>query len=203
MKYTNNYDIQLNQAKKRFLTYDQQELICRCCPKFDELYFYTDFLGQKYRIDRRSGDMQRLQKDRWIDGNSFHEVMTLLDWLCDSREDRFVTGRWVNIVTLGHSFHRSLQEDKVDSLAQRFAEDPEKFSKACRKLGGQLMPGADSSFAVPFIDGMQILVQLWLGDEEFAPRLCFLWDENTTRYIRYETTWYALGLLRQRLEENM
>ena len=45
------------------------------------------------------------------------------------------------------------------------------------------------------------MVQLWYGDEEFPPRLRFLWDENTTRYIRYETTWYALGLLMKRLRE--
>ena len=37
-----NYQIQLMQAKKRFLTYDQQELINRCAVGFDEDYFYIN-----------------------------------------------------------------------------------------------------------------------------------------------------------------
>ena len=36
-----NYRTQAEQAKKRFLTYDQQELICRCALRYDEEYFYT------------------------------------------------------------------------------------------------------------------------------------------------------------------
>ena len=53
------------------------------------------------------------------------------------------------------------------------------------------------------LDGLRIFVQLWHGDEEFAPRLRCLWDENTERYLRYETTWYAVGLLMKRIKERM
>ena len=84
MQRINNYDIQVMQAKKRFLTYDQQELISRCRMRFDENYLNTQLLAQDYRICRKTGDMERLVKDRWVDGNSFGEVMTILDWLCDS-----------------------------------------------------------------------------------------------------------------------
>ena len=96
-----------------------------------------------------------------------------------------------------------MQEEGEDSLAALFDKDPEGFCAACRALGGREQPGADHSFAIELLDSLEILVQLWHGDEEFAPRLCFLWDENATRYIRYETTWYAAGLLRQRLRESI
>ena len=36
---------------------------------------------------------------------------------------------------------------------------------------------------------------------EFAPRLRFLWDANADRYLRYETMYYAMGLVRERLQE--
>ena len=39
-----NYQLQAQQAKKHFLTYDQQELIDRCRIKYDEAYFYITFL---------------------------------------------------------------------------------------------------------------------------------------------------------------
>ena len=199
MEKRDNYQIQAAQAKAHFLTYDQQELIKRCGIKFDEQYLYIRFLGDKYRICRVSGDMERLHKERWIDGNSFPEVMTILDWLCDSKIDRYITGRWVNIVNQGPSFHRNLQEDGEDPDARWFSEHPEAFCRVCERLQGQNVPGGDISYAIELIDGLQILVQLWHGDEEFPPRLRFLWDENATKYIRYETTWYALGLLMKRL----
>ena len=94
-----------------------------------------------------------------------------------------------------------MQEEREDPLAARFDKDPDGFCAACLALGGRRQPGADHSYAVELLDGLEVLVQLWHGDEEFAPRLRLLWDENTTRYLRYETTWYAAGLLRQRLLE--
>lgn len=197
----NNYDIQLAQAKKLFLTYDQQKLIDRCNLRYDENYFYINFLGCPYRICRKTGDMERKPKEKWLDGNSFGEVMTILDWLCDSKPDRFPAGRWINVVSQGHYFHSSLQEDGEDPEARRFDKDPDVFRRACRALGGKPDESADMSYTIELLDGLKILAQFWHGDEEFPPRLRFLWDENVLRYIRYETTWYALGVLLRKLRE--
>ena len=127
--------------------------------------------------------------------------MTILDWLCDSRPDRYPTGRWINVVSHGHYFHSNLQEEGEDPLATAFDKEPEKFHKACLALGGQKHQSADISYTLELLDGLQILVQFWHGDEEFPPRLRFLWDENVLRYIRYETTWYAIGMLVKKLKE--
>ena len=198
-----NYQIQARQAKALFLTYDQEELIRRCRLRYDADYFYITFLSDPYRVCRRTGDMERKVGCDWADANSFEEVMTILDWLCDSRPDRYITGRWVNLVTQTHSIHRGLQEESRDANAELFDKHPEAFAAACRALGGEKLPGADMSYAIELIDGMRILVQLWHGDEEFAPRLRCLWDENALRYLRYETSWYAAGLLIRRIRQQM
>lgn len=202
-QHVDNYQYQAQQAKKLFLTYERKELIHRCRLQFDAQYLYTRLLGEAYRICTQTGNMERFCRGAWVDGNSFHEVMTLLDWLCDSRADRYITGRWINVASQGHYFHRSLQENEKDPDADLFDKSPFAFAAACRALGGEVQPGADVSYAIELVDGLKILVQLWHGDEEFPPRLRFLWDENVTRYIRYETTWYATALLLQRLRENM
>lgn len=194
-----NYAIQAAQAKQLFLRYDQQELIQRCHLRHDDAYFYVTFLSAPYRICRSTGNMTRWDGEEWRDGNSFAEVMTLLDWLCDSRADRYITGRWVNLVTQGANFHRSLQEDGPDPTAQLFDAHPDAFHAACQALQGEKQQGGDISYAIELLDGLRILVQLWHGDEEFAPRLRCFWDENALRYLRYETTWYAQGLLLARL----
>lgn len=198
-----NYQIQAQQAKARFLTYDQQELIRRCKLSFDEDYLYTVLLGETYRICRRSGDMQRQHRGEWVDGNSFAEVMIILDWLCDSRADRYITGRYMNIVTQGHYFHRSLQETEKDPDAELFDTHRAAFRAACEALGAEPMAGADIGYAVELLDGVKIFVKLWHADEEFPSKLLCLWEENVLRYIRYETTWYAVGLLMERIKENM
>ena len=198
-----NYKIQAAQAKKLFLTYDQQELIHRCRLRYDEAYFYITFLSDPYRICRRTGDMERLVAGDWIDGNAFGEVMTILDWLCDSKENRYITGRWVNLVSMGSAFHRELQEGEEDPNAMLFDQNPAAFCAACEALGGERTQFADISYAIELLDGLKILVQLWHGDEEFAPNLRLLWDENALRYLRYETTWYAAGLLLKRIKEHM
>lgn len=202
MVIRDNYAVQAAAAKKRFLTYDQQEIIRRCALQWDEAYFYPRLLGTPYRICRKTGDMQCFRDGKWADGNSFAEVMILLDWLCDSRADRYITGNWVNLVAQNHAFHQDLQAGE-DADATAFSQNPGKFAAACEALGGKPCPGGDVGYTVELLDGLCIRVLLWHGDEEFPAQLRFLWDENTTRYIRYETSWYALGLLLRRLRESM
>lgn len=198
-----NYQIQLAQAKKRFLTYDQQELIGRCRLSYNEEYLYLTFLSEPYRICRKSGDIQRMHRGEWLDANSFGEVMTILDWLCDSRPERYITGRFVNIVTQGHYFHRNLQETEKDPDAEYFTANPQGFCRACEVLGGELMSGADIGYAIELMDGVKVFVKLWYADEDFPAKLVFLWEENVLQYIRYETTWFAVGLLLERIKAYM
>ena len=50
---------------------------------------------------------------------------------------------------------------------------------------------------------MKIAIQFWEGDEEFPPRVRWLWEENALMYLKYETMWFFLGLLRSRIRERM
>ena len=198
-----NYQIQAAQAKQRFLDYDQQKLIGKLKLAADGLYLYPVLLGNTYRLSRKSGDLERLTGDAWVDANTFAEIMTILDLVCDSREDRFLSCRWKNMPDFGLMFHRSLLEESRDPWAERFDADPEGLRRACLAMGGIPIPQGDVAYAIELFDGLCIGIQLWLGDEEFPPSLRFLWDENALMYIRYETMYYARGLLLQRLAEKM
>lgn len=203
MERRDNYQIQAAQAKQHFLTYDQDRLIRKLNARSDEQYIYVNLLCEPYRLSRTAGDVERWLDGAWVDGNSFGEVMTLLDLVCDSREDRWLTGRWRSMGDLGLQFHQNLLEDKRDKMADLIDGNPEGFHRACGAMGGRLIPGADISYAIELFDGLEIGVQFWHGDDEFYPRLRYLWDENALQYIRYETMYYAVGLLLQRLREKM
>ena len=203
MARTNNYLIQARQAKQRFLTYDSQALIRKLTLKADEDFLYVPMLCQTYRIRRTTGDIDRFNGEAWVDANSYEEVMTLLDLVCDSREDRHLSGRWKNMSAFGLQFHQNLLEGTRDPWAEAFQADQEGFCRACIALGGKPLPNGDIAYAIEMFDGLPVALQLWLGDEEFPPNLRLMWDENAGMYIRYETMYFAKALLLDRIADEM
>ncbi len=193
----NNYDIAAENARKRFLTYDCEKILARTKVPFDERYLYPVMLGTKYRLCRSTGALQRL-RDGWEDANTFGETMTLLDWLCDSRPERYLSGRLQPMQAFGLRFHENLLE-REDPLARAFQEEPKKMAEACRLLGGAALEGADISYGFTLYDKLQIVLRFWRGDEEFLPSVRYFWDENALQYLRYETMYYAVGILEHTL----
>ena len=203
MSRVDNYQIQARQAKDRFLTYDQNALIEKMHMEHDGQYLYIPLLSQRYRISRTTGDMERRTTEGWVDANSHAEVMTLLDLICDSWQGRFISGRWKNMSSFGLLFHQNLLEGKEDPWAEKFQASPDAFRRACEAMGGRTLPNGDIAYAIALCDGLEIGLQLWFGDEEFPASLRFLWDENALMYLKYETMYFARGLLLQRLAERM
>jgi len=201
MERRDNYAIQARDAKRRFLTYDQQHLADKFGLVTDESYLYVTMLSCPYRICRKTGDLQREKGGIWISGNSFGEVLTLFDMLCDGDGCRYFSGQWRSMQDFGLMFHQNLAEDRPGEAALRFDREPELLHRGCRALGGQTVSGADISYRIELFEGLQIWLQFWHGDEEFAPRLRYLWDAQAIRYIRYETMYYAVGLLLERIVE--
>lgn len=201
MARVNNYLIQAQQAKTRFLTYDQEKLIKKLNLQADDAFLYMTLLYKSYRLSRTTGDLERLEGESWQDANTFEELLTLLDLLCDSRDDRYLSRRWQNMQTFGLQFHQNLLEDRADPFASRIDKNPEFLHNAAKVLAAEVIPGGDMGYAFELFDGLKIGLLFWHGDDEFFPRVRYLWDENAKQYIRYETMYYAVNLLRQRIEE--
>lgn len=194
-----NYLIQAGLAKARFLTYDQEKLIRKFSLASDADYLYVNILCQPYRISRSTGNLQKREGAAWLDGNSYEEVMTLLDLLCDSRDDRRLAGTFQSMQTFGMQFHKNLLEDARDPFAEIIDANPTLLHRAAAALGAEALSGADMGYAFELFDGLKIGLLFWHGDEEFAPRVRYLWDSNARQYIRYETMYFAVSLLRRRI----
>ena len=201
MTVRDNYRIQADRAKAAFLGKDQQKLICKLNLCHDNEYLYPRLFGQTYRICRATADFRRLAGGNWVDANSHSEVMTLLDLICDSSPDRHLAHRWRDMVSFGNMFHRQLQEQ--DPWAARFSRDPQGLRRACNALGGIPFDQGDVACVLEVFDGLPVVLQLWLADEEFPATLRLLWDENALMYLKYETMYFAKALLLHRLEEIM
>lgn len=201
MSRTDNYAIQAQSAKERFLTYDQSCIIDKFHLEHDDNYLYPTFLGHRYRLCRRSGNLQRQTDRGFVDANSFGEVMTLLDMLCDAKEDRFLSGRYKQQQHFGLMFHQNLAE-KPGPLARAFDQDETRLRAACATLGARDFPGGDYGCTIELFDGLSVGLLFWHGDEEFAPRLRWFWDENALMWIRYETMYFAVGVLEEKLRKS-
>jgi len=197
-----NYKIQFQNAQKFFLTYDQEKLIQKFRLKHDKDYLYMTMYGRPYRLCRHTGNLEKF-KEEWVDANTFGEVMTLLDILCDSREDRYLTGKWMSTQMFGKYFHSGLLEPTFDELADVFDKKPGSLEKACTALGGRPIKGGDEAWAVEVMDGLEIGIFFWHADEEFPAQIRFFWDENALMYIKYETMHYTLGYLRSLLKSGI
>lgn len=203
MAKPDNYAIQAQDAKNRFLTYDQNKIIEKFRLKADENYLYPVMLSSSYRLCRKTGFLERLEGETWVDANTFGEVMTLLDMLCDAKEHRFLSGRYKQQQHFGLMFHQNFAEDTRNPLALAFDRDETALRQACEQMGAKDFPGGDYGCMIELFDGLSIGLLFWHGDEEFAPRLRWFWDENALQWIRYETMYYAVGLLQQRLMKSL
>ena len=202
MERRDNYAITAQRAKALFLEYDQQLLARKLGAKMDEEYFYTRFFSEPYRIHRLTGDISRFHQGSWVDANSFGEVLTLFDLVCDSKQERYCSGRWKNMRDFGHGFHQQMLEQR-DPWADLFERQPEAFARALESLGGEKYPLGDVAYSIPVFEDLRLLIQLWFGDEEFPAQLRYLWDENALMYLKYETMFYAVPVVLKRIKEQM
>lgn len=194
-----NYAIQANDARLRFLTYDQSAMAA----ERDESFLYLTFCGLPYRISRADGHIFRKPGDIWLSADSHGEVLTIFDYLCDAKPQRSAAREFVSMASLAGHVHSGLSLGS-GPLERAIDRDPEAFRRACLSLGGtESAGGGDLSFDLFLFPDLPLRFRFWHADEEFPASLDLLWDRNALQFLRYETTWYAAGVLRSRLREAM
>lgn len=198
MERRNNYAVAAAQARSLFAGYDHEALARKLRVRLDGEYLYPSMLSHSYRIRRSNGDISRLDGGAWVEANGFDESLTLLDLVCDSRENRSISGRWKAMGNFGHQFHQTLLE-QADPWAQYLQEHPAEMEAACRALHGEKYPIGDSAYVIPLFEDLSVLLKLTYGDDEFPASVHWFWDENALQYLKYETMYYAVGLLRSYL----
>ena len=175
MERKNNYEIQAGQARKLFCAHDLDAVARAHGLRTDVDFLYLRLLSEDYRVSRADGYIARRGSGAWLPADGFDETLTIFDLLCDAKPGRRAAGAWKTTLDFGGQVHRGLMEpNRADALELLYDRRPELLE-------------------------LRIAVQFWHGDDEFAPRLCVLWDANADQYLRYETMYYAIGLLKSRL----
>ena len=196
-----NYDLMRNSMEAAFTAYAQEEIIHRFSLKHDNLFLYLRFVGQDYRICRKSGRIERQSDNNYIHA-SYNECAPILDLL--THTPRMLSGEFVSSNALpGIVIGASPDASVFNDSKRQFAGRGEALKRALARLGGQPCSVGDVSAIIPMFDFFPVMVQFWDADEEFDAVLKLMWDRNATSFMRYESIAIAGGHLIRRLLECM
>lgn len=202
-----NYDLQVDIAKKIFLDHDLKFLITKFQLEADEQYIYLRYLNTPCRMSRSTGAVEEYVENCWKECREYSTVMTVYDLLCYHKGEKVpaLSGQWCTVGTFivaGITQTDGFTRKYAKLFDNRLAE----LEAACVKLGGVVQPkmaGADLTCRIPVTTFFPVLLQFWEGDEEFPPKLLMLWDRNTDQFLHFETTFYLQGDLLERLANYM
>ena len=198
-----NYDLMQSQAQKLFLTYDISPMIKKYGLSEDADFTYIPFLGENFRICRKTGLVERIS-GKTVSRANFEESLTIYDILCCSRPDCTLTGQYAPINSVADNYHTgNLGGSVFDACAPVFSDHPDLLEKALIALGGIKEGKGDIAYRINIFPFFPVQIQFWEADEDFPASLQIHWDLNTLQFLRYETTYYAAGHLLHRLRELM
>ena len=196
-----NYQISRDRAQAYFLGFDQDAIGKAWDLRQDEKHLYVRFLGRPYSICRETGAVTRLWDGQEAD---FGETLSIFDLLCHQGTGKRAAGTYAPVNSLrgspkaggvGTNFH--------GAAAARFHRETEAFCRACHALGGEAVNMGDLGFRFPVFADLTLILKFYHADEDFPASVTLLWDENTLRYVYYETVFYIAGCLMDRILREM
>lgn len=202
---TSNYDITRDKMRTEFLRYDQQRMISKYGLDHDDDYLYVDFTGHTYRIGRNTGIVEWSDDDfHTVQEGDFNESMILYDILCYAKDDCSLAGTYCMVNSLKGVVHSSgLGDSFYQKQAQKYGGHTDELKKACSVLGERIPMNGDVAAKLYPFSFLPVILQFWEADDEFPANLKFMFDENVLQYMHYETLYYLMGHLVNRINELM
>ena len=191
-----------------FCEQDQEALLARFSLEHDERFLYIAMLGDAYRIDRSEGKVERAtggsndaSAKQWEPATA-QQALIVLDMACNRVGAPQPTGTWASTGELSGAASSPSTSGLYASRIATFAGDPDKLRDACDAMCARAVPGGEVSFVFDVFAGMPLWLQFWDADDEFPAQMTFLWDKAMSLYLHYETLWYILFELLDRLVAN-
>lgn len=93
--------------------------------------------------------------------------------------------KWASFSELpgGIMYSRAFQGYSGDKIVRAFGGEIERFKQACLAAGGQPAEGGDAAFRFTPLPRLPLLVNYWLGEDEFPPACKILFDAAATHYL--------------------
>ena len=197
----NNYETMKLQMRDEFLKYDQAAMIEKFGLRSDDENIYITFFGTEYAVDRSTGDVCSE-----LGETGYNEAMTIYDVLCYSKPHCRASGSMVNMGSLSTIQGGSMKREGdglFGGYEVAFDQRDEALSAACAKLGGMPEGKGDVAYRIPMFPFVDVMLQYWDSDDEFPASLQLFVDARMTDFMHYETMWFALSHMLERIKELM
>ena len=198
---TSNYEIMAEEARKRFLSMDMDEISVRTGNILEGETFRICFLGREYTVSTKSGIVTG------TDGSpvDYGVSMILYDLLGYAKQGAIPSGNYTQVQNLAQvvSTAKYAGQGMFDKRMQQMDGKDLQLRAVCEKLGGIPWGRGDVSCLIPLYRDLKFGFSFWDSDDEFAASASVLFDSNSLQYMHYETLWYCLSHIFSRIEEEM
>lgn len=155
------------------------------------------------RKETAAGETVLVQERIWEPCVDFNAVMTIYDALCYPKERPALAGEWCPLANL--QVAGSPNADIFNAkYAEAFSGHTDRLRQACEALGGrppQISAGADICWEFDVFPFFPLQLRFWEKDEEFPAKLQLLWDRNSLQFMHFETLYYLMGVLLEKLRK--
>ena len=200
-KYVDNYQAVKEKWRDIFAGMDHEELKTRFSLEGDSDALFITYFGQRYRLDRKSGEIAFVEEPgREI---SFNTAMVIYHLFYYSRPGARVKGEFVPFrqVKRAAPFEAAYKRNILEPFARTFGGQMEKLESACQRLGGRPIPQGDVGYVIDAFSCMPLTVVFWDRDEEFEAQANILFDADITDFLHEETVVLVAEELTRRLAE--
>ena len=110
---------------------------------------------------------------------------------------------WISFRELpdGLVYYPAFQGRTSQRLTREYGMDARAFSAAAEALGGEKLTFGDASYMFRALPRIRMAVILYVGDEEFGPRVNVLFDAAASHYLPIEDLAVLGGMLASKLIE--
>ncbi len=99
------------------------------------------------------------------------------------------------------SFFTGPHELRTAAILKRFGDDPEGFRKTGNALDGQALDLADAAVRLLPFPRLPLYYLLWVGDDEFEPRLQVLFDRTIELFLPADAIWALVNRVTRSWEQ--
>ena len=128
-------------------------------------------------------------------------IQALLLYYLITADGTALTGKWVSFADLpdGRMYNAAFQDYSGDEIVKAFGFDLPAFGSACLEAGGKPMEVGSASFVIQVLPNLPLLVNYWLGDEDFPSSCKILFDSSATHYLPIDGCAIAGSMLAKKL----
>jgi hypothetical protein len=108
-----------------------------------------------------------------------------------------LSGEWVSFKELsgGEAYYPAFRKRAIEPIIRKHGKDPQGIYAALDQVQGEKLQQADAAITVKAFEKVPLLVEMWAGDDEFAPEANLLFDKSIQKIFCTEDVAVLAGFI--------